>query len=399
MTAGPLPAGGGERSSMHLEPEQESVLRGESGQALALAARTLVRYGEAFGARRMVPISSAHLVGSFGIVFFKGCFQVLARLADEGSRFKVQTTVNPRPGREYSIINRVAFAKQPALDATHERLGITPSHSCAFYECVNRPARGDRLAWAESSAVQYANSVIGARSNSNSLGIDFCSAVTGWTPEFGYLLDEHRRGRVLVRLRIDRMDACALGFVIGRKVVDRVPVIEPHGFTPSEPKQLGAGLATTGRVSMFHVVGLTPEAPDLRTAFHGEPEETLTITQEEIDSLRSRWQDRPDLVVFGCPHLSLDEATSLCERFRGREVRCPTWICVSPEVLERLARSKAYEEACQAGVAVRPWCPLACLSARIGQRRVLVASAKLSYYLRGSEYGTMDDCLRACGAA
>jgi len=383
--------------NMHLDSEQESVLHGESGQALALALKTLIRYGEVFGARRLVPISRAHLVGSFGIVFFKGCFDVLERLADEGARFKVKTTVNPRPGREYSIINRLTFFKQRRLDATLERLGVTPNYSCACYEGGNRPAPGDRLAWAESSAVQYANSVIGARSNANSLGIDFFSAVTGWAPEFGYLLDENRRGQVFVRLQIDRMDACALGFVLGKKVVDRVPVIEPYDFTPGDLKLLGAGLACAGRVSMFHVVGLTPEAPDLRTVFQGPPAETIVITQEEIDALRSPHPNQADLVVFGCPHLTLDEAASLCERFVGKRVRRPAWVCMIPEHLERFRGTKLYDAASQAGVEMKSWCPLACLSARFGFRRVLAGSSKLFYYLRGSEYGTTDDCLRACG--
>ncbi|MBI4862968.1 MAG: DUF521 domain-containing protein [Candidatus Riflebacteria bacterium] len=384
---------------MHLEPEQLSVLHGEAGQAMASALSTLVRFGEVFGARRLVPVKSAHLVGSFGIVFFEGYFGVLDRLADEGARFAVPTTVNPRPGAEHSIINRVAFAKQKRLDAVLTRLGVIPNYSCVFYDHDNIPSRGDRVAWAESSAVVYANSVIGARSNLTSLGIDFCSAVTGLTPEFGYLLDENRRGRVLVKLRVDRMDTCALGFVIGQRVVNRVPVIEHYPFTRTELKNLGAALASAGKVGLFHVEGVTPEAPDLKSVFDDGPEETVVVTQSDLDALRAPRDRPPDLVVFGCPQLDFDETVALCERFAGRRVRRPTWVFMVPAALERLRTTGTWAVAEAAGLKLAPWCPLACLSARIGLGRILAPSAKLRYYLRGAELGTLDDCLAASGGA
>jgi predicted aconitase len=123
------------------------------------------------------------------------------------------------------------------------------------------------------------------------------------------------------------------------------------------------------------------------------------ITQSELDELRARRRDPPDLVVFGCPQASLEEASALAERFSGTRARCPTWIFLIPADLERFRKTEAHELARAAGVEFKPWCPLACLSARLGRKRILTPSAKLCYYLRGAEFGTRDDCLEACGAA
>jgi len=382
---------------MELEPEQESILRGESGRALALAMKTLVDYGEAFGARRLVPIKSSHLAGTFGILPFRAYYEILDQVSAEGVRVKVPTTVNPRPGRELSLLSRVTFGRQRRLERRIEAMGVTPNYSCVCYERENVPGPGDRLAWAESSAVAFANSVLGARTNRNSILIDLCSAVSGLTPEFGFLLDENRRGRVLIKLKVDRMDASALGFIIGREVVDRVPVIEHYDFSPVELKNLGGSMAASGGVALFHVEGLTPEAPDLKTPFDGGPEETITITQKELDDLRTDRPDRADMVVFGCPQMTYDEAVGLGEHFRGRRVKRTTWFCMIPEAMERFKETELYDVIRLAGVEVYAHCPLAALTMRSERRQVITQSGKLFYYLHGTVYGSEDDCLRASG--
>ncbi|MFC1890163.1 aconitase X catalytic domain-containing protein, partial [Thermodesulfobacteriota bacterium] len=301
---------------MKLEPEQESILRGESGRALALAMKTLVDYGDAFGAARMVPVRSGHLAGTFGALSFKAYYEVLDRLVAEGVKVRVPTTMNPRPGHKLGLVSRVVFYKQAKLERNLEAIGVTPNYSCVCYEDDNRPGPGDFLGWAESSAVQFANSVLGARTNRNSILIDVCSAVTGVTPEFGYLLDENRRGRVLVKVAAKDIDVNALGFIIGREAVNRVPVIEHLDLDEIELKNMGGAMAASGAVALFHVEGLTPEAPDLKAAFDGhEPEETITITQKDLDDLRTDRPDHADMVVFGCPQMSFDEAVTLAGRF------------------------------------------------------------------------------------
>jgi cis-L-3-hydroxyproline dehydratase len=382
---------------MKLDSEQESVLRGESGGAMALAMKTLVAYGDAFDAKRLVPIKSAHLTGSFGLSPFSAYYQILGRLADEGAKFRVTTTLDPRPGWDLNLINRAIFARQKKLESCYSTLGITPNYSCVCYFSANVPSLGDRIGWAESSAVQYANSVLGARTNRNSILVDVCGAVTGLAPEFGYLLDENRRGRVLVRLKIDRMDPSALGYIVGKKAIDRVPVIEHYPFNQYELKNLGGAMAASGAVALFHVEGLTPEAPDMKTVFDGPPEETITITQADLDTLNSSNADKARLVVFGCPQLTFDEASALADHFIGKKTSRPVWFCMIPDDMKRLEQSDIYEKVTAAGVQVCDTCPLATLGVRKKSKIVLTNSGKLFYYLQDTEYGSTELCLRTCG--
>lgn len=374
------------------------MLRGESGEAVALAMKTLVSYGEAFGAARLVPVTSCHLAGTFGIGLYKAYYIILDRLVSDGAKVKVPTSTNPRPGEKLNVFNRLILFKQERLERLLDALGATPNYSCVCYENANVPAFGDRLGWAESSAVQYANSVIGARTNRNSLLIDVCCAVTGFAPEFGYLLDENRRGRILVKLKVKKMDAGALGFILGQKAVDRVPVIEHCDFSRIELKNMGGAMAASGAVALFHVEGLTPEAPDLKSVFDGEPEKTITITQEDLDNLRKNQPDIASMVVFGCPQMTYDEAVELAHHFVGKRVRRPTWFCMIPEAKKRFETINLYSQVRRAGVEVHEFCPLGALTMRVGNNHILTPSGKLFYYLAGTDYGTMDDCLRACGA-
>jgi predicted aconitase len=382
---------------MKLEPEHEMMLAGKAGKALASAIRTLVEYGKAFGAKRMVPIKSSHLAGSFGTKFFKAYLRILSQLVEEGVRCKVLTTVNPRPGYDLHLGNKLVFARQKILEGLLADLGVVPNYSCVCYDGVNTPELGDRISWAESSAVQYANSVLGARTNRNSILIDLCSAVTGCTPEFGYLLDENRRGRVLVELKIDDMDASALGFLIGKKVVNKVPVIENYDFGKTELKNMGGAMAASGGIALFHVEGVTPEAPDLASVFGGAPEEVMTITQKDIDALRFQDPGAASSVVFGCPQMTYEETMLLAQHFVGKKTRLPTWFCTIPEASKRFKQAELYTKVVEAGVKVVDFCPLAGFSFRIGNKKLLTPSGKLFYYLSDTIYGTVKDCLKACG--
>ncbi len=382
---------------MKLEPEQESILRGEQGQAMGMAMRTLVDYGRAFKASRLVPVQSAHLAGSFGMFNLRAYYKVLARIAASGLKVKVKTTCNPRPGREAGLANQFIFREQPRLEAYLDTIGVTGNYSCVPYDSANVPGPGDRLAWAESSAVQFANSVLGARTNRNSLLIDLCSALTGVTPEFGYLLDQNRRRGILVKLKAERVDAAALGFLLGQKAVNQVPVIEHHPFSRIELKNMGGAMAASGAVALFHVEGLTAEAPDLKSVFDGAPARTITITQQDLDSLRARRPERASIVVFGCPHMTFDEANEIGTLYVGKKTKVPTWFCLIPEVCERFRGTEVGRQVQAAGVEIHDFCPLAALTVRIGRRRVLTASGKLFYYLSGTDYGTVEDCLKGSG--
>jgi phosphomecalonate degydratase large subunit len=384
--------------SMKLEPEYDSILNGEHGRIMAKAMETVVKYGEAFGAKKLVPIKSGHLAGTFGIGPYGAYINILEQIAAEGVKVKVPTTVNPRPGYDLNFLNRhIAFTKQEKLEKLLAAIGVTPNYSCVCYEKANVPSFGDRLAWAESSAVQFANSVIGARTNRNSLLMDVCCSLTGCAPEFGYLLDEHRRGQMLVRLNIKKMDAPALGYLLGKKVVDKVPVIEHFPFSRIELKNMGGSMAASGGVALFHVEGLTPEASDMKSVFDGPPKVTLTVTQDDLDSLRVRKHHMADMVVFGCPQMTCEEALAIAENFAGKKVRIPTWFCLVPDELAEFKKHELYGKALDAGVAVFDFCPSAALTLRIGKNHILTSSGKMFYYIAGTDYGTEEDCLRACG--
>jgi cis-L-3-hydroxyproline dehydratase len=377
------------------------MLAGDEGETLGLCLRSLVHYGEAFGARRLVPIKSAHLTGSFRIFFFSAYYELLERLVREGLKVRVPTTVNPHPGYEFALQNRVVFHGQKHHEENLAALGVIPNYSCVCYHHHNVPHFGDILGWAESSAVIWANSVAGARTNRNSIMMDICQAVTGLTPEFGYLLDENRRGQLLVRLEIDRMDAAALGFIVGRIAVDRTPVLTHYPFSQTDLKNMGAAMASSGGVTLFHVLGLTPEAPDMAAVFDGEPPQTVTVTQQDVDALSADGdtQENSAIVVFGCPQMTLDEVSEVALHFVGRQVRKPVLFHVVPAAFGEFSQTDLYREVVRAGVQVLQHCPLAGLTLRIGpgRQQVLTTSGKLYYYLEGTKYGSLDQALRVAG--
>jgi hypothetical protein len=387
---------------MDLTQEQRLILDGREGPEMALALKTLVRYGESFEAPRLLPIKSAHLTGSFAIVSYTGYYELLHRLVQAGVKVKVPTTINPRPGYDYSIQNKlVAFRNQKHHEAQLAKLGVTPNYSCVCYHSANVPEFGDILGWAESSAVIFANSVIGARSNRNSIMVDICMAVTGLTPEFGLLYDENRRGQVLVKLDIDEMDDDALGYLVGKRVVDKVPVLTHYPFDRVQLKNMGAAMAASGGVGMFHVEGVTPECPSLDTVFDAEPAETITITQRDLEGLRLAGpkQGASGMVVFGCPQMTLDEVQDVGRHFVGKRVRRKTLFHIVPEELEKLKALPLHDQLLEAGVELFEHCPLAGLTVRLSpkSKQVLTSSGKLHYYLQGAEYGTVEDLLRVAG--
>lgn len=387
---------------MDLTDEQRRILDGADGPEMQHALRTLVRYGEAFDAPRLVPIKSAHLTGSFAISTYTGYYELLDRLVQAGVKVKVPTTINPRPGYDFSMQNKlVAFRKQKHHEAQLAKLGVTGNYSCVCYHKSNVPEFGDILGWAESSAVVYANSVAGARTNRNSIMVDVCMAVTGLTPEFGLLWDENRKGDVLVKLDIDEMDDDAVGFIVGQSIVDKVPVLTHHPFDKVQLKNLGATMAAAGGVGMFHVEGVTPECPNLDAVFDDKPQEVITITQQDIDNLRLARpkQEKSGMVVFGCPQMTIEEVKDVGQHFVGKKVKRRTLFHIVPVDYEELKQLPLHQQLLDAGVELFSHCPLAGLTVRLSpkNRQVLTNSGKLHYYLEGGEYGNLDDMLHIAG--
>jgi predicted aconitase len=386
---------------MELTTEQQAILDGGDGPEMALAMKTLVRYGESFKAPRLVPIKSAHLTGSFAISTFSGYYELLDKLVTAGVKVKVPTTINPRPGYDFSMQNRlIAFRKQKHHEEQMAKLGVTANYSCVCYHSANVPEFGDILGWAESSAVIFANSVRGARTNRNSIMVDVCMAVTGLTPEFGLLYAENRKGTVLIKLDIDHMDDDALGFVVGQRVVDGIPVFTHFPFNETSLKNLGATMAAAGGVGMFHVAGVTPECPNVEAVFDKDPE-VWTVTQRDIDAVRYDRvkQDETGMVIFGCPQMTLDEINEVSPYFIGKKVAKRTLFHIVPHDYTQLMKLPLAEQLIDAGVELHQHCPLAAMSVRLNpkNRHILTNSGKLHYYLQGAEYGNLQDVLRVAG--
>jgi len=215
-------------------------------------------------------------------------------------------------------------------------------------------------------------------------------------------LDENRRGQVRVKLKIDAMDAAALGFILGKRCVDRTPVIDYYPFSKTELKNMGASMASSGGITLFHVIGLTPEAPDEATAFQGsEPEEIITVTQADLSAIRAKQsiQAESKIVAFGCPQMTLEEVNLIAPHFVGKKVKKRTLFHVMPNDLRKFEKTDLYKEVLKSGVEIHEHCPLAGMSVRIGvgKQQVLTTSGKLYYYLEGTQYGELNDVLSVCG--
>ena len=269
---------------MTLTPEQEALLNGSKGEAVAKAMKTLVMYGEAFGAEKMVPVTSkmGHLVTSFGLKVMKPVYDLLDTLIEGNALSGQKFSVDPKPldknvpasFLENIVFNKLMYSMQGSYDAQLEKLGLLSkdAYTCACYldEVGNKPEKGEILSWAESSAVVYANSVLGARCNPNSGIIELFGSITGYVPYFGLLTDEGRKATWIVEVNTTRKpEAQVLGSAIGMKVMEDVPYVrgldkllgtELDGDACAYLKDFGAATASNGAVGLYHIANLTPEA-------------------------------------------------------------------------------------------------------------------------------------------
>ena len=344
---------------MELTSLEQSMLDGEFGEGVALAMRVQVGVGKAFDAKRMVPITRAHVALSAQ----DADLWFVSRLVDGGARCKVSPTVNPSIDLKYLNehlweIPKAGLDIVSQTNAAYTRIGATMTLDCAPGLEKNVPAFGEVIAFSESSATPYVNSVLGARTNRESAHSALCAAVTGVVPEYGLLLDEERRGQVLVEVRTEVADDFAwtlLGWAYPMKYKGlEVPVFTgiearptPEGFL-----QFGAELNTSGCVSMYHIPGITPEAPTLEAAFGGnEVLEKVVIADEDIEAAREAICGRPgkiDFAMFGCPHLSIRQVAEIAEVLDGRRLAVPAWILTSSltrELAERMGYLYVIERA------------------------------------------------------
>jgi predicted aconitase len=317
-----------------LESRDRAVLEGAKGEGAALAMRILVRMAEVQGATRLIDISGAHIDSS--LYMGDATLEYAERLAAGGAAVVVPTTLNvagvdAHGWQEWAVPSEWASKARRQMDA-YEAMGCKPTWTCAPYQTEQRPGFGEQIAWGESSAIVFANSVLGARTERYPDLLDICAAITGRVPAIGLHLDENRAGQLHVRLHgipeaVQEAEdfPSVLGHWLGGVARSRIPVLDGLVTIPNEDelKALGAAMASSGAVALFHWIGTTPEAPSLDAAFQGRsPEETVEVALDDLQRARAELTSSEgedlDLVVLGSPHFSLEEFRALAPLLKGR---------------------------------------------------------------------------------
>ena len=397
------------------------MLQGGDGEAAAFAMRILTAFGDAVGAPSLLDISGAHIDGC--LYHGEASLDFVERLVHGGGKVRVPTTLNVGAidliHPELIRLSDPAKAPGRRLMKAHEELGCVPSFTCAPYQTEFRPRFGDQVAWGESNAIAFANSVIGARTNRYGDFIDLCCAITGRAPAWGLHLDEHRRGRVLFRLRgfpltVEPSDSLfiAVGLLVGASAGDRVPVIEglPRPTSEDQLKALGAAAASSGAVALFHVVGVTPEAPTMADAFGGNaPEDTVHIAPGDVAGALRRLSTVPDdspltAVCLGTPHFSMEEWHRLMALLDGiDEVRMPIYVNTARATLARIERAFGPELQRHRIIAVTDTCTYLTPILERLDGVVMTNSGKWAHYAPGNlgvqvAFGELADCVASAAA-
>jgi predicted aconitase len=381
---------------MELTQAEKVMLSGEQGTAVRKSMEILVALGTIYGANRLVPVASVQIAGvSFDNLGEAG-LEFLADMAASGARAKVLATLNPA-GMDVENWQALgidpAFARdQKRVIEAYTRMGIVPTCSCTPYLFGNLPHFGEHIAWAESSAVCYANSVLGARTNREGGPSALAAALTGKTPNYGLHLDENRRPGLTVRLVTGMeggRDFGALGLVVGRLIESRrskaIPYIRGVGrASGDELKSFCASLATYGGLALFHMEGITPES-----SLHSPPADTIVVSRDDLEEGAALLNDTSaevDFLSLGCPHASLAELAHIAESLAGKTVKRTLWITTSRPT-KMIADQMGYTAVIEATGAVVA-ADTCCVVAPIKDRFTVLAtdSAKACYYA-GSKHG------------
>ena len=415
--------------AMKLTSQEQEILDGKQGKTLQKVMRTLVRYGELFGADRLINVKgSGHLVTSFGISLMTATFDVMQELIDAGLKTQQPFTVDPRPidnknvpsGVIQKIVASIMYGKQKEYESQLKALGLKDDNAftCACYlpQDGNTPGKGDVLSWAESSAVVYANSVLGARCNRNSAFIDLFGSILGKVPYFGLLTDEGRKATWVIDVRCtEKPEAQILGSAIGLKVVEDVPYIKGldkylHSLDDSSRaylKDMGAAAASNGAVGLYHVENITPEAVDQGESLIAEGYKIYVIDDAELERVKKSypvmWKDenaKPALAFIGCPHLTLAQLTEWTEKIEeslkisgNKKVVVNTVLCSAPDVIAEFKEKPEYSRLIATGAKLTYICPLMYMNnPKCKTMPVITCSNKLRTYTC-AKYGTDDDIL------
>lgn len=410
---------------MNLTQEQQAILNGEQGETLAKVMKTLVMYGDAFDADKLVPVTSKynHLVTSFGLGVLDPVYELMDQLIDADTVSQQKFTVDPRPLDpnvpanllQKLVFNKFMYNKQDFYENQLKELGLLneDAFTCTCYmdEVGNKPNKGDVLSWSESSAVVYANSVLGARCNRNSGIIDIMGSIVGYVPHFGLLTDEGRKASWVVRINTTKKpEAQLLGSAVGMKVMEDVPYVigldKWIGSDLNEEactylKDFGAATASNGAVGLYHIDNLTPEAKELGNSLIKEGAKEYIIDDGELERVEKNypviWKNKdakPKLCFLGCPHMSLEQLKSWTDRVEkglkdagNKKVVIPTVFTASPGVIKKFKKTPYYERLMKTGVILSYICPLMYMNNPLcASMPVITSSNKLRTYTSARFY-------------
>ena len=410
---------------MELTREQQDILNGSEGEVMAKVMKSLVMYGETFGADKMVPVTSeyGHTVISFGIGVMKPVYDLYDQLIEAGALSRQKFSADPLPldknvpssFLQDLIFKHFMYSQQGRYEKQLEKLGImsTDAYTCACYldEVGNKPKKGEVLSWAESSAVVYANSVLGARCNRNSGMLELMGSIVGCVPHFGLLTNDGRRADWIVEVRTAKKpEAQLLGSAIGMKVMEKVPYIkgldkwlgtELTDDVCAYLKDFGAATASNGAVGLYHVENLTPEAVEQGEALIRENAPVYVIDDAELERVKAGypvvWKDRdaaPKLCFIGCPHLTLAQLKSWTGRIAAalnanglKKVTVPTVMTAAPATVKKFKEMPEYKALESTGVVLSYICPLMYMNNPLsGKMPVITCSNKLRTYTTARYY-------------
>ena len=416
---------------MILTDEQQAILDGAKGETMAKVMKTLVMFGEAFHAEKMVPATSRynHLVTSFGLGVLQPVYDLMQQLIDAGAVSGQKFSADPRPLDpnvpanllQQLVFKKFMYNKQDFYEGQLEKLGLLnkDAFTCTCYmsEVGNKPEQGEVLSWSESSAVVYANSVLGARCNRNSGIMDIMGSIVGYVPYFGLLTDEGRKATWIVKIETSKKpEAQLLGSAIGMKVMEDVPYVvgldkwlgtELDDAACTYLKDFGAATASNGAVGLYHIANLTPEAKEQGEALIAEDAKVYVIDDAELQRVKDGypvvWKNRdakPKLCFMGCPHMSLEQLKTWTDRVEqalaeaGRSKVCiPTVFTAAPAVLKKFEKTPYAARLKKTGVITSYICPLMYMNNPLcGKMPVITSSNKLRTYTT-ARYYTDDEIL------
>ena len=416
---------------MELTKTQQEMLDGKQGEVMAKVAKTLVMYGEAFNAEKMVEVSSDynHLVTSFGLGVLDPVYDLMNTLIDAGVMSKQKFTADPRPLDpnvpanfiQNLIFKKFMYNKQAFYEDQLQKLGLLDKDgftcTCYMHEVGNTPKMGDVLSWSESSAVVYANSVLGARCNRNSGILDLMGSVAGFVPYFGLLTDEGRKAKWIIRINTTKKpEAQLLGSAIGIKVMEDVPYVigldkylgdELNDAACTYLKDFGAACASNGAVGLYHIDKLTPEAKKYGEELILKDAKEYVIDDAELERVYKSypviWKKKdakPKLCFIGCPHMSLEQlktwtvnVNNKLKENKTKQVSIPTVFTAAPGVIKEFNKTEYRSMLDESGVVLSYICPLMYMNnPACASMPVITSSNKLRTYTSAKFY-TEDEIL------